>query len=753
VLPLSELLVVQRLELEGSMKYPYPIIEGTEIQPAELKIARAKSLALAIQQHSYCIEGTLVCRRRTDNSEVILVTLDIEIPQNPVNGIQVYEDVAIICSESDNNFPEVYALREDFEEGLPHTYLSSFEHPIALCVTEQSFTEAKFKLTEFEFIGYIRNWFALTSQGKLHQEDQPLEPFFIPKGYVLLTHPYDPEKYTHLNRIGESNLFELSNEPGGQSPFHLFGFKSDPQTHGFVRRQPKILSDIGEIFKIEGTSFPVFLRRILNERLKEFLQNQHLIKRKLAFHSWIPVKRHSDDVESCSWEYLFFLTEMSILDLGEKSGCLYQKDGSIVPIINKDFDQEVIDNIPIELYSSMLDYNPSTSALFNNIEKNDDAFVLIGAGALGSQVFDHFVRMGFGTWTIIDHDKLYPHNLAKHSLDRKSVGYNKAVKVSEKANELHRMQIATPINSDFLTIKEDDSLIAKLQDAMVIIDMSTSIAVARTLARDYNDTIKTPRISSFLNPDGTDLVVLAEDKRRKFRLDFLELQYYRCLFQEESLHDHLKYEDSLKLRYNRNSCREITNRINQTDVALNASICTKSLKSIIENGKSTISIWRTDKTTFEVRKYSFEPTRWIRKDGGEWKMYFDLWLLDRMKAFRFSKLPNETGGILIGSYDFQRKIIYVCDSLFAPPDSRESKSTFERGAEGLLDEYNKYLNIVDNQLCYLGEWHSHPQGCSTNPSSDDFNLYDYLYKKMSRQGSPVLMGILGDNDCNIIFKP
>ncbi|HAC16475.1 MAG TPA: hypothetical protein DCE78_11105 [Bacteroidetes bacterium] len=735
------------------MKYSYQIIEGTEIQPDELKIARAKSLALAIQQHSYCIEGTLVCRRRTDNSEVILVTLDIEIPQYPANGIQVYEDVAIICSESDNNFPEVYALREDFEQSLPHTNLCAFEHPIALCVTEQSFTEAKLKLTEFEFIGYIRNWFTLTSLDKLHQEDQPLEPFFIPKGYVMLTHLYDPEKYTHLNRIGETNLYELSNEPSGHSSFHLFGFKSDPQTHGFIRRQPKVLSDIGEIIQIDGIAFPVVLRRILNARFKEFLQNQSLIKRKLAFHCCIPVKRHTNDADPCSWEYLFFLTEASILDLGEKSGCLSQIDGLIVPIIIGDFEQEVIDNIPIELYSSILDYNPSTSALFNNIKKNDDAFVLIGAGALGSQVFDHFVRMGFGTWTIIDHDNLYPHNLAKHSLDRKSVGYNKAIKVSEKANELHRMEIASPIDSDFLTIKKDDSVITKLQDAKAIIDMSTSIAVARTLARDYNDTIKTPRISSFLNPDGTDLVVLAEDKRRKFRLDFLELQYYRCLFHDESLHDHLKYDDSLKLRYNRNSCREITNRINKTDVALNASICTKSLKSIIENGEPTISIWRTDKTTFEVRKYSFEPTKWIRKDVGEWTIHFDLWLLDRMNSFRYSKLPNETGGILIGSYDLSRKVIYVCDTLFAPADSKENRSTFERGAEGLLTEYNKYLKVVDNQLCYLGEWHSHPQGFSTEPSTDDFNLYDYLYKRMSRQGSPVLMGILGDDDCNLIFRP
>ena len=171
------------------MNYSYPIIEGAEIQPAEFKIARARNLALAIQQHSYCVDERMVCKRRADGCEVILVTLDIEISQNPLNGIQVYEDIAIICSENDNTFPEVYALRENFLSSLPHTNLCTFEHPVSLCVTEQSFTEVKHRLTEFEFIGYILRWFSLTSEGKLHQEDQPLESFFIPKGYVLLPHP------------------------------------------------------------------------------------------------------------------------------------------------------------------------------------------------------------------------------------------------------------------------------------------------------------------------------------------------------------------------------------------------------------------------------------------------------------------------------------------------------------------------------------------------------------------------------------
>lgn len=735
------------------MNYSYQIIEGIEVQPVELKIARAKNLALAIQQHSYCLEGTLVCRQRTDNSEVILLTLDIEIPQNPRNGIQVYEDIAIIFSESDSNFPEVYALREDFLSSLPHTNLSTFEHPVSLCVTEQTYSEVKHKLTEFDFIRYIFRWFSLTSEGKLHQEDQPLEPFFnIGKG-VIVSNNYSRLEKGYLHKIADSELFRLDNTLSEKNSLYVFGIEADPQVHGFVRKRPTILGDLAEVVKIKNQTLSSLIKDLFDNELRAGLGNMALYEVNFAIYCLIPVKRDENDNKPSSFYELLICANQNFVQVGKMSSCLDEINGNIVPLIGKSFDIDVINEISIEVLLPIFDFNPDKASLYNNIEINNSEILLIGAGALGSQLFEQFSRMGFGRWTIIDHDNLYPHNLAKHSLGRSAIGCNKAIKVSEKANELHQIEIAKAVPRNFLAIKDEDWLKEKLTNSKVIIDTSTSIAVARTLARDYNDSIKTPRISSFLNPEGTDLVVLAEDKQRKFRLDFLEMQYYRCLFQEESLHDHLKYDDSLKVRYNRNSCREITNRINQTDVALNASICTKAIKSIIETGRPEISIWRTDIITFEVRKYSFQPTRWIRKDIGEWKMYFDLWLLDQMKAFRYSKLPNETGGILIGSYDFQRKIIYVCDSLFAPPDSKENRSTFERGVEGLLDQYNKYLKVVDNQLCYLGEWHSHPKGYSTNPSYDDINLYEYLHSKMSRQGSPAIMGILGDFDYSIIFKP
>lgn len=735
------------------MDYSYPIINGKEIGRGDLKIARAKKLALAIENHACFFDETLICRRREDGCEIFLVKIDVEIPQYPKNGIQVNEDVVIICSEGDDTFPQVFALREDFTCGLPHTNISTFEHPVSLCLTEQSFPELKHRFNEFEFIDLIHRWLSLTSEDKLHQEDQPLEPFYNSTGYVILPDHYDPKQYTHLNRIGDSILFELNTVPNGEKPFHILPIIADIQVHGHIRRQPRKLDQIGDVIQINSTPFPEYLREVLNSFLREYTAGNDQIQRlKLAFLCCVPVKRNVEDEELSSWRTLFFITDVSILDIGERSGCLTQSEGTIIPIIGKKFEQKVIDDISVEMYSPIDDFNPIASADYNNISKNENEFILIGAGSLGSLVFEQLMRMGFGTWSIIDHDLLLPHNLAKHALGRKAVGYNKAKKVSEWANELHRIKVSTGIPKNFLEIKDEEGLKSKLKEAKAIIDASTSIAVARSLARDYDDEVSTPRISTFLNPSGTDLVVLAEDKRRKFRLDFLEMQYYRCLFQEELLHDHLDFEEGLKIRYNRNSCREITNKINLSDVAQNASICAKTLRKIIESGTPTISIWRINGESSEVRRFTYEPSRWKRQNIAGWKVYIDSWALKKMNDFRTSKLPNETGGVLIGSVDFQRNIIYVCDSLLAPFDSKETGNAFERGIEGLCEKYKSYRKVTDEQFCYLGEWHSHPKEHSTKPSQFDYDLYDYLYQKMSKQGSPVLMGILGDNDLNIVFR-
>jgi len=571
------------------MSYAYPIIDGIAISYEELKLARARRLAFAVLHHPFCLNDSIRFIKRQDGAEVIVLTFDNEIPENPQNGIQVYEEVAIICHEADKYHPEVYALREDFIGGLPHTNVCLFEHPVSLCVTEQIFEEVRHRFNEFEFIELIRTWFALSAEGKLHQEDQPLESFFRFSGYIVAPQNLPPEQFNFLRKVGDMDLYYLSNEFTGDSPFSIIRFVSDAQVHGFIRKEPTKLSDLDEVITLGGVPFSEIVLNSFNENLSNFTLQNAFYSCKLAFYCEIPVKRNPDDAE-----------------FAEKVGA-----------------------------------------------------------------FDY------------------------------------------------------------------------------LIDMSTSIAVARKLARDLNSETNEPRISMFLNPIGTDLVLLCEDKERKHRLDLLEMQYYRSLIEHERLHDHLLIKQTDKVRYNRNSCREVTNKINQTDIAIHASISAKALQEAIKEGNSCISIWNIDKKTHEVKRYNFEPSNWEIIKVEEWEICIDTWLIGRMQSYRLSILPKETGGVLLGSIDTERRIIYLFDSIFAPEDSIQERTSFIRGKEGLLEEYKNYLKITDNQMVYLGEWHSHPENCSTNPSKLDENLFGYLAQSMGSQGYPAVMCILGDHNINV----
>ncbi len=734
------------------MKYQYPIIKGETVQFKELKLARAKKIALATLEHPYCINDSICFVSREDGAEIILVTFDNEIPDSPINGIQVFEDVAIICYKEDKCFPEVYALRDDFNGGLPHTNARPFEHPVNLCVTEQLFEEVKHKFNAFEFIELIRRWFSLSSEGILHQENQPLESFFYTKGYIIIPANSSPKDFNFLRKIGNSMLYSLSKEPTGEYPFSLISFKADAQVHGFIRREPVRISDLDEVVRLKEVPFSEAVLKLFNDILSRFTASEAFFKCNFAFHCEIPVLRNYKDKSPSGLKNLFFLTQQSYMDIGLKSGCIGEAEGNYSILIPRKFDLNIIKDTPIVLFSPLIDFSPASAALLNNIKPNNLNLLLVGAGALGSQVLSVFSRLGFGKWTVIDHDFMLPHNLAKHALNRKDIGFNKATKISEEVNELLGEEVVKPIEKNFLELvkdKEFDEIIAKPE---VIIDMSTSIAVARKISRDIDKESDKPRISAFLNPIGTDLVVLAEDEKRTHRLDFLEMQYYRCIFNEKKLHDHLRINDSDKIRYNRNSCRDITNKINQTDVAIHASICAKSLKKIIEEGNSYLSIWSVNNDTHEVNHFSFEPSKWIVKKLDNWEICIDEWLVQKMIAYRSKKLPKETGGILIGSIDTERNILYLIDTIIAPADSVENSTSFVRGTQGLLEEYNLYQEVTDSQVNYLGEWHSHPQGCSINPSKLDNVLFHYLSEQLEHQGLPVVMCIIGDNGFSLIFK-
>ena len=238
------------------MESKYPEIQGETISYEEIKDERVRELADAVLRHPYVYLDHII--RQDDGTEIILAKCDVQIKQHTVVDIKECEDIAIICDKENLNFPEVYALRGDFPLGLPHTNLKIHEQPVNLCVTEFLYREVKHLFNPYIFLESIRIWFSLTSSGKLHQDDQQLEPYFHTKGYIItppLTDLLSQQRYS-VKQIPSSSfpLYALQVTSNVGDPYICDVWKSDSQVSGFIHKMPTRLADIKNLLSSQGNN-------------------------------------------------------------------------------------------------------------------------------------------------------------------------------------------------------------------------------------------------------------------------------------------------------------------------------------------------------------------------------------------------------------------------------------------------------------------------------------------------------------------
>jgi integrative and conjugative element protein (TIGR02256 family) len=285
-----------------------------------------------------------------------------------------------------------------------------------------------------------------------------------------------------------------------------------------------------------------------------------------------------------------------------------------------------------------------------------------------------------------------------------------------------------------------------LNEASLILDMSASVTVARHLTLRPKSSAR--RASLFLTPTGEDLVLLAEDRDRSIRLDSLEMQYYRALAVDERLKGHFQPLDHQR-RYGQ-SCRDITSDLPQELVALHAAIGSRAVRSTGASHAARITVWRSDREG-NVRRVDVDAAPSVRHQIGEWTVSLDAMLVHQLATLRESKLPKETGGVLLGSFDLANKIIYIAHTIASPPDSEEWPTLYIRGCKGLRSKVEEVGRMTDGMLGYIGEWHSHPSGCSTAPSDDDLQVFAWLTDLMDADGLPAMMMIVGDGGHSSCF--
>ena len=288
-------------------------------------------------------------------------------------------------------------------------------------------------------------------------------------------------------------------------------------------------------------------------------------------------------------------------------------------------------------------------------------------------------------------------------------------------------------------------LIAAIESSDMIVDCSASVAVERYLSFELAG--HTRAVSFFMNPSGTALIMLLENTDRSICLDTLEMQYYRLLIQEPTLKNHLKSDQQLLYS---STCRNVSLVYPQDNAAIFAGLCSKAIKEAKHTTKAMISIWFFD--NLSLQHFEEDGEFFDKVYSGGWTIRISQTLLEKLYFQRKAKLPNETGGVLIGSFDFAHEVCYIVDSIISPPDSLEYPYAYIRGCDGLLDRISKIDETTIGNLVYIGEWHSHPTA-STQASKDDLILLASIKEYTRLYGTPGVMLILGEEKYSLYIDP
>ena len=737
----------------------YPFKQHTPVRPEDLTLDNARALADFTQSGINPFARLVECRAKVEDGatllEAIVLDVDVEVSQHPVHDVRQQERLAVLFFANQMTYPEVLALRGDFPS-VPHLNLRPPEFPPSLCIYDMPFDEVRLDWRVPAFVERVRYWLAQTASGQLHAGDQPLEPLLFdpPEDFVL------PEGIAVGASTGVPEWFSIRSVPRGFGLFTAIAERMDtanpqlevncialmvscpPQMHGVIRYLPRTLDELHDFVASSNLNLLDHLRGALAGWMQGYREEfKRVLDARLFLIVLLPKTRAAGKAEVEAVETRAFAVAASVREIGVDIGLWDLVQGEPGLLLPHDKTKRGGGTSVIPL-NPRAPFTRSLAASVNGLKSpNDASIAAIGVGALGSQVVCNLVRAGFGHWTLIDDDVLLPHNLGRHSLYGSSIGFPKATALAEALKgTVVGERVAEGIVANVIHPGESSEQVqSAFSEADAILDMSASVPVARHLAHDLN--VKGRRISLFLNPSGTALTLLAEDKEQKVPLDVLEMQSYRAIVTNPQLSGILDADGKFRTGQ---SCRDISTRIPQDLVALHAAIGSRAIRDALSSVSAQITIWRVEEHGYTVDSVSVDPVQPSKEIVGAWTVYTDSALREKLSNLRQERLSRETGGVLIGTYDMHRKIIYIVDTVASPPDSEEWPTAYIRGTSGLSQRVQEISTATAGMLRYLGEWHSHPDGNSLIPSRDDRKVLAWLGEISEMDGTPGVVAIVGE---------
>ena len=681
-----------------------------------------------------------------ENTAFATVRFDVavETPQHAIVQLQPVERIAVRFSRDDASEPRFFAVRDDFPLNHVHTSFPVDGGLPSLCVWEISWAELRPRLTPEDLLLRIQQWLNRMARGELHDPDQGLEPL-LPATSDTLILPAgglptgSTPRVINVREIAGRLFVELG--PNGEAavPDLRFGtvfITLPPVVHGGLRQMPQTLGSLSGLISDLGGE----LVGSLGDTLKAQFATDGAGGMRLLLIVLAPKKGTPDD-DATEFEVWAFLSETTILGVGEALGVFFAEGSAArLRVGGSPSDLSALRISPWRIVHRL---NRAAAAGLSGRDVDDRRIVAVGAGAIASNLAVVAVRQAFGRWTFIDDDAVLPHNTVRHGQGDWAVGKAKVTTLGAILDStLSEASVDGAIIADFLEPRDRaPDIEAAVSNADLLVDLSASPAV---LGRLTDLPSNARRISLFFNPTGSDLVLLAEDAKRAYRLDALEAEYLARAATHAELEGHFDQGREGFVRYG-NACRDLSRPLPPWKVALLSAIGAEQLQRAAGRDDASLTVWRLndDGGVTHVDLGVPPPPR----AGGEtWHLTVSGRCLEEVRRLRTQALPSETGGVIVGAVDYDRRTIHASVVLPAPPDSKQSPTHFERGSSGLKGAVRKIRVRSAHQLDYIGEWHSHPDGVAARPSADDDNVFVFLRDRLGRAGKPYIMMIVGQHE-------
>jgi integrative and conjugative element protein (TIGR02256 family) len=733
--------------------------------------------------------------RNNETSDLIIVEcVNDQVPSRNPSGIKVRERLALVFTP--DRLPEVRALRSNFPT-LPHMNHVPPGEPASLCLYADTWQSLERTWTPQKHLKRILWWLSESAKGTLHRDDQSLEPLYFESPFEIVLPPDFDEKSENPNLVlmpqairidrpplnfkvvrcffqdkrsittqetskNKVSKIPLIGIPSGKyrtagallvpqehhenkrpSNFTILAVTIPSMVHGIIEQYPRTLGELHDQMNAREGAILNKLKNVIKEKAIGGIAHEDSSECLLILS--MQLQRSVDSPPENNYKQAFEIVS-DLAGLGDKMDVLSaSSDGKWYPIEiigggtteNKE-DWREIKIWPVDVKLAVT-RDLARFASDVDLQTADFKGVLAGVGALGGSLAEMWSKEHWGAWSFIDPDMVKSHNLIRHIAKNFHVGAFKTdvvkdmVEFNYQDDYYHAASISKSAN-DFNSEAVKDAI----SKADILVDATTTIEIPRDLSQRED----VPRsVSVFLTPSGGGSALLMEPADKSLRLDALEAQYYRAIINAEWGKDHLVgHRGNIRVGA---GCRDASAIISYETIQFHAAMLSRQIRLLRDKPAAYIRVWSGDFETGALNADEIHVYESSLFKCGDWDVIMDAGLREKLIRIRMSRLPNETGGVILGYVDQKLKHIYVVDVLKAPPDSDADRTGFTRGIEGLKAALEDIARCTANIVGYIGEWHSHPEFASAYPSAIDRELLKHLADQLYLDGQPALMIIVG----------